>query len=186
MFDCYKKTDDLLENGYIFSQKLTDIGFGILNKFTSNPEKAYHETIQFIKNSNLARSTDKIELGYQEIIGNSNEIVNYSVGVFTKGSDSPRELLFINNIPFKTDTESGNIAPHIQRLLEERNDLLDRLEKLTIFINTNNVFKSLPDDEKILLRLQFEHMRAYCNVLDTRLKLVKITLRQPIIKLELT
>ena len=40
MLDCYKKVEDLKRDGFVFSQKLTDIGFNILNKFQADREKA--------------------------------------------------------------------------------------------------------------------------------------------------
>lgn len=182
MFDCYKKVEDLKRDGFVFSQKLTDIGFNILNKFQTDREKAYHETIKFIRDSNLSRATDDIEIGYDEIKDNDDKVVGHSFGIFIKGNDSPRKVLFDKN---KRELNKNENAPHIVRLLHERDELQDRLEKLTMFINTNITFRNLPDVERDLMISQFSHMLQLLNVLNARLALVNINPKEPKIKLEL-
>jgi len=179
MIDCFKEVEDLKRDGYVFSQKLTDAVFGILNKFTADREKGYHESINFIRESKLTRSTDKIEIGYSEITDNEDKVVTHSYGVFVKAEDSPRKILYCKR------QDNKNYEPHITRLLEEREELLDKLEKLTIFINTNKFFKELPGDKGLLLRLQFEPMLSYLSILDKRLEVEDIKARNPKVELEL-
>lgn len=58
---------------------------------------------------------------------------------------------------------------HIERLLEERNDLQRRLIKLKEFI-AGPVFKmQLPNDERELLQQQRDYMSRYFLILQQRL-----------------
>lgn len=181
MLDCYKKSENLIEDGYKFCEKLTNIGFGLLNKYEDNPARAYIETMRLIEESNLTRSTDKVEIGYSEIEDTDSGVSTYAFGVFVKSEDSPRKILFCR----RTANILGECEPYIQRLAEEREDLLNKLEKLTMFINTDKIFKKLSEEKGSLLKLQFESMLSYLNILDKRLDLENIKVRDPKITLEI-
>lgn len=60
------------------------------------------------------------------------------------------------------------LEPHQLRVLEEHEELDERLRKLMNFMG-NPQFNDLPDAEKDLLRQQSEHMQAYASVLEKRI-----------------
>jgi len=64
-------------------------------------------------------------------------------------------------------------APHIERMKDELEQLAGRLSKLSAFIVANPIFKQMPEDERQLMREQAEHMRAYHDVLETRIDLAE-------------
>jgi len=59
-----------------------------------------------------------------------------------------------------------------QRVIEERNELDEKLDKLLDFCDTT-IFESLPDEEKTSLLIQQNLMAAYSNVLQSRIKRFK-------------
>ncbi|MDK9585426.1 crAss001_48 related protein [Lelliottia wanjuensis] len=59
--------------------------------------------------------------------------------------------------------------PHQARVIEELDQLRDRLSKLTAFIEGNPVFTELDANEKSRLILQAEAMTDYANVLASRI-----------------
>lgn len=62
------------------------------------------------------------------------------------------------------------MQPHQQRVLEEQTQLQDRIEKLDRFINTNEIFSTLPQRERDLLASQLVVMRQYFDILTERMK----------------
>lgn len=62
------------------------------------------------------------------------------------------------------------MTPHVQRVLEERNDVTTRLMKLSAFID-GEVFDELTPIEAALLKTQRDWMMGYVGVLDLRLAL---------------
>lgn len=67
-------------------------------------------------------------------------------------------------------SDAQHMPPHQMRVVEERDQLLDRLIKLAAFINGNGtVFANLSDDEKARLLEQAKHMDAYGSVLERRI-----------------
>lgn len=56
-----------------------------------------------------------------------------------------------------------------QRVIEERDELRDRINKLGLFISTNAKYAVLPSRQRRLLRKQYKHMVAYHNILTERL-----------------
>jgi hypothetical protein len=60
----------------------------------------------------------------------------------------------------------------LQRLQTEKDELVDRLSKLLIFIDSNN-FSSLSDANQVLLKMQAEHMNNYLNILIIRVELLE-------------
>ena len=65
-----------------------------------------------------------------------------------------------------------NLEPHQYRLLNERAELRDRLEKLLTFINCA-AFRSVPPAERDRLQRQANHMGEYLNVLNERVEAIE-------------
>ena len=55
-----------------------------------------------------------------------------------------------------------------QRVVDEKNDLDGKIERLDLFI-PGEMFASLPTDERIRLRLQRVYMKQYSEVLGERI-----------------
>ena len=56
-----------------------------------------------------------------------------------------------------------------QRVIEERDELRDRINKLGLFISPNSKYATLSRRQRRLLRKQYKHMVAYHNILTERL-----------------
>ena len=56
-----------------------------------------------------------------------------------------------------------------QRVIQERDELRDRINKLGLFISTNSKYTALSRRVRRLLRKQYKHMVAYHNILTARL-----------------
>ncbi len=65
------------------------------------------------------------------------------------------------------------MLPYQQRVVDEKNELDEKLSKLTDFIAVNHLFKSLSEQEQFLLVLQFEVMVEYSEILGSRIELFK-------------
>jgi hypothetical protein len=61
------------------------------------------------------------------------------------------------------------MQPHQQRVVDEKKELDEKLDKLKAFIDTNPVFKTLPEDERSRLNRQFDAMAEYSNILAQRI-----------------
>jgi hypothetical protein len=59
---------------------------------------------------------------------------------------------------------------HQERVVVEKKELDDKINKLTVFIGENWIFKTLPDDEQQRLILQHCVMSEYSDILDARIK----------------
>ncbi len=59
-----------------------------------------------------------------------------------------------------------------ERLIDERAELAERIEKLKMFITTNSGYKALTYDHQNLLEDQLEAMETYESVLIQRLTLL--------------
>ena len=62
-----------------------------------------------------------------------------------------------------------NLAPHQQRVVDELSELMDKAEKLTLFINENKFFKILPEAEQERMKLQLSTMECYASILVARI-----------------
>lgn len=60
------------------------------------------------------------------------------------------------------------MPPHQARVVEELDQLRDRLGKLTVFMDTD-LFNGLDNGEKMRLRQQSVHMQAYMDMLQRRI-----------------
>lgn len=59
--------------------------------------------------------------------------------------------------------------PHIQRMMQEGDELAQRLGKLNAFVHEGPSFKGLPAIDAHLLTLQAEVMQSYLHILTIRL-----------------
>lgn len=64
---------------------------------------------------------------------------------------------------------TGDLPPHQQRLVAERDDLAVKAAALSAFIGGNPILTTLPQDERVRLREQCELMWRYYEVLDERI-----------------
>lgn len=60
------------------------------------------------------------------------------------------------------------MAPHEQRVVNERNDLVEKTGKLDTF-RQGDVFSELPYEDRKLLQAQRSAMQAYIDILDMRI-----------------
>lgn len=60
----------------------------------------------------------------------------------------------------------------LQILKTERDELVDKLSSLLIFIDSND-FSSLSDANQVLLKMQAEHMNNYLNILIIRVEILE-------------
>lgn len=61
------------------------------------------------------------------------------------------------------------MQPHQQRVVDEKKDLDEKLDKLKAFIEANPIFKTLPEDERGRLGHQFDAMAQYSSILSQRI-----------------
>ena len=76
-----------------------------------------------------------------------------------------------NNNPSQEDTLK-NLEPHQYRLLNERADLRDKLEKLLAFINCP-AFPNVDPAERERLIRQSDLMGSYLNILNERVAAIE-------------
>jgi hypothetical protein len=76
------------------------------------------------------------------------------------------------------------MAPHQQRVIDEKAELDDKLKKLQKFITGElAVYISLPDEEKQRLKEQFAYMNGYSAVLGDRIAAFPPTEAEPAMKI---
>lgn len=61
------------------------------------------------------------------------------------------------------------MQPHQQRVVDEKTELDEKLDRLKVFIETNPVFRTLSDDERGRLNRQFDVMAEYSSILSQRI-----------------
>lgn len=64
-----------------------------------------------------------------------------------------------------------SLQPHEARVIAERDELRAKLKALTVFIDTNPTFVTLPKAEQDLLQKQEVLMRQYVSILTQRIAL---------------
>lgn len=118
-------------------------------------------------------SVEAIAKGYR-VDENSLQIEGYEI-TYEDGYKSwcPKEVFLKNAIisaPDYTYTvpHSNNYPDYIKRMINEFNELKEKLIKLSEFINGNK-FKELSAYQQHMLIMQFKFMDGYINVLGTRL-----------------
>lgn len=60
-----------------------------------------------------------------------------------------------------------------ERLIQEHSDLNEKVEKLRAFMDSSEVYKTLPEDYQHLLHKQFYYMDCYQRILLRRIDLLK-------------
>ena len=58
---------------------------------------------------------------------------------------------------------------HVERMLNEHVELCKKILKLGDFITDNNIFKTLSEDEQYDMKLQFDAMTMYRDILHHRI-----------------
>lgn len=71
--------------------------------------------------------------------------------------------------PVRQTIGVANVAPHTQRVLDERTELKDRHSKLSAFILDNPIFLNLPEAEQARLQKQEQLQAQLLGVLDERI-----------------
>lgn len=61
------------------------------------------------------------------------------------------------------------MQPHQQRVVDEKDELAEKLTKLNDFIGGNNIYDSLPADERNRLARQAFVMKDYLDILNERI-----------------
>lgn len=64
-----------------------------------------------------------------------------------------------------------SLLPHEARVIAERDELQTKLKALTVFIDANATFSTLPKAEQDLLQKQEVTMRQYVSILTQRIAL---------------
>jgi hypothetical protein len=62
------------------------------------------------------------------------------------------------------------MAPHQQRVVTEREELNQKIDKLKAFIMESPIFKTLPADEQKRLNRQYDVMVEYSTILRQRIE----------------
>lgn len=65
--------------------------------------------------------------------------------------------------------EENLLQPHQQRVVQERNELKEKTEKLNEFVGHSDLFNKLPDVDQEDLKVQLDIMFQYLEVLDKRI-----------------
>ena len=61
------------------------------------------------------------------------------------------------------------MQPHQQRVVDEKKDLDEKLDRLKAFLETSPIFNGLPADERERLGRQFDVMAEYSSILSQRI-----------------
>ena len=76
----------------------------------------------------------------------------------------------LDTLTFNDEFFEMIMLPHQQRVVDERNELVEKIEKLNKFIDYKNpLWKQIDPDEKDRLIQQYRHMIKYAEVLDARI-----------------
>lgn len=67
-----------------------------------------------------------------------------------------------------TETAPVEMAPHLERMYQERAELVHKIEKLSNFI-ASEMYSGLPDFQKSLLIIQKKSMETYAECLQQRI-----------------
>lgn len=97
-------------------------------------------------------------------------------GYFVSYSDdycswSPKEVFEESYVPLKVlGVSKTSGLPHEQRVIEEANELLEKITKLSLFIDSNPIFQNIDEKEQCRLKLQLVTMKGYYSVLVERIE----------------
>jgi hypothetical protein len=62
------------------------------------------------------------------------------------------------------------MAPHQERVVQEKDELTEKVKKLGEFILDNPIYTSLEEGERVRLNEQHYHMCCYLDILNERIK----------------
>jgi hypothetical protein len=62
------------------------------------------------------------------------------------------------------------LQPHQQRVVAEKHELDEKIDKLKAFIMESPIFQKLPDDERSRLNRQYDVMVEYSRILGARIE----------------
>lgn len=61
------------------------------------------------------------------------------------------------------------LQPHQQRVVDEKNELFDKIQKLEAFIETSSIYSQLSSIDKDDFIEQLKYMKAYLTILKRRI-----------------
>ncbi|HCM2495378.1 TPA: hypothetical protein N3D36_004591 [Salmonella enterica subsp. enterica serovar Lehrte] len=61
------------------------------------------------------------------------------------------------------------LQPHQQRVVEESEQLQEKITKLGVFIDSSGIFREMCEEDKLSLCAQLAAMNAYYTILQTRI-----------------
>ncbi|ECD4527331.1 hypothetical protein GR173_001169 [Salmonella enterica subsp. enterica] len=61
------------------------------------------------------------------------------------------------------------LQPHQQRVVEESEQLQEKIARLGVFIDSSGIFREMCEEDKLLLCAQLAAMNAYYTILQTRI-----------------
>ncbi|ELY9612853.1 hypothetical protein ACEF96_003140 [Salmonella enterica] len=61
------------------------------------------------------------------------------------------------------------LQPHQQRVVEESEQLQEKISKLGVFIDSSDVFREMCEEGRLLLCAQLGAMNTYYTILQTRI-----------------
>ena len=62
------------------------------------------------------------------------------------------------------------MKPHEERVVVEKDELVDKIARLEQFIQHSLIYKALPEDERDRMSKQLVAMREYATILGERIK----------------
>jgi hypothetical protein len=62
------------------------------------------------------------------------------------------------------------LQPHQQRVVTEKAELDEKIDKLKAFIMNSPIYQKLPDDERSRLNQQYDAMVVYSHILGARIE----------------
>ena len=65
-------------------------------------------------------------------------------------------------------TDGSGLLPHQQRVVVEKQELDEKIERLTAFVG-GRIFAHLDDAERSRLSIQLQHMNGYSEILGQRI-----------------
>jgi hypothetical protein len=146
-----RKTDDI-ELGYIYNDKLSygsRLELAVFIRPHDSPRKVlkHHATI-LKKDADTEHSICAIE---RNAIDRGEELYKK-----LKEDNMENNKIELKPHPAPNTMNSSNIPDVLSRMHEERNSLLEKLERLVVFINGATRFKELPKKDQALLKKQLK------------------------------
>ena len=178
-----RKTDDI-ELGYIYNKLSygSRLELGVFIKAHDSPRKILRCHAPILKkDTDMGHSVCAIE---RNAIDRGEELHKK-----LKEDNVENNGIELKPHPAPNTKNSNNISDVLSRMHEERNSLLERLERLVVFINGATRFKDLPKKDQILLKKQFKAMVEYYSILNERFESFRARkidigyLRLPLVKL---